>query len=397
MAYPETYQSFRRTLGDLPQSVEAASETLPKNLGSNDVVIKIHTVSLNFRDVGILYGRYPAKSIDGGIIASDCAAEVVAVGSTVKDFKLGDYVVPIFSLMTSMITLTMMLQHLEEMPKVFFEIYLLQASTLACAGVTAWNVLDLPSDASEKNMSVLLQGTGGVSMFSLLLCIAAGVQPIITSSSDCHGLEPGRDLRLCRSSYRDPAPPDPLFYRGTPPSPTTPSPLQLRIVNRRHLYVEQAWGPAPYTDQKIAAIKKLHPSVQGINYKTTPNVAAEVRRITNGRGVDVVVNNTGPASIIDDLDALRQKNGHVSLVGFLDGFKAEWDQSAILGFMNKRASLRGIRVGSKKDYIQLFDFLEKHQIALTPLVDRVFPFSESREACDYLYSGKHVGKVVIKI
>ncbi|KAK2772790.1 hypothetical protein CKAH01_13792 [Colletotrichum kahawae] len=38
---------------------------------------------------------------------------------------------------------------------------------------------------------------------------------------ECHGLEPGRDLRLCRSSYRDPAPPDPLFYRGTPPSPTT--------------------------------------------------------------------------------------------------------------------------------------------------------------------------------
>ncbi|KAK2767952.1 hypothetical protein CKAH01_04520 [Colletotrichum kahawae] len=41
------------------------------------------------------------------------------------------------------------------------------------------------------------------------------------SQPDCHGLEPGRDLRLCRSSYRDPAPPDPLFYRGTPPSPTT--------------------------------------------------------------------------------------------------------------------------------------------------------------------------------
>ncbi|KAK2738124.1 hypothetical protein CKAH01_07502 [Colletotrichum kahawae] len=39
--------------------------------------------------------------------------------------------------------------------------------------------------------------------------------------SRCHGLEPGRDLRLCRSSYRDPAPLDPLFYRGTPPSPTT--------------------------------------------------------------------------------------------------------------------------------------------------------------------------------
>ncbi|KAE9580101.1 Zinc-type alcohol dehydrogenase-like protein [Colletotrichum fructicola] len=349
MAYPETYQSIRRTLGSLPLSVEAATETLPKTLGSNNVVIKIHAVSLNFRDVGILYGRYPAKSIDGGIIASDCAAEVVAVGDAVEDFKLGDHVVPIFDindiddyidddvaalggdaqgvLREYAVFEAKQLVHLPE--------YLSweEASTLACAGVTAWNVLDLPSDASGKNMSVLLQGTGGVSMFSLLLCIAAGVQPIITSSSD----------------------------------------------------------------QKIAAIKKLHPSVQGINYKTTPDVAAEVRRITNGRGVDVVVNNTGPASIIQDLDALRQKNGHVSLVGFLDGFKAEWDQSAILGFMSKRASLRGIKVGSKKDYIQLFDFLEKHKIALTPLIDRIFPFSESREACDYLYSGKHVGKVVIKV
>lgn len=98
MAYPETYQSIRRTLGSLPLSVEAATETLPKNLGSNDVVIKIHTVSLNFRDVGILCGRYPAKSIDGGIIASDCAAEVMAVGDAVEDFKLGDHVVPIFDI-----------------------------------------------------------------------------------------------------------------------------------------------------------------------------------------------------------------------------------------------------------------------------------------------------------
>ncbi|KAK2741016.1 Kinesin light chain 5 [Colletotrichum kahawae] len=43
---------------------------------------------------------------------------------------------------------------------------------------------------------------------------------VAAAYAKCHGLEPGRDLRLCRSSYRDPAPPDPLFYRGTPPSPT---------------------------------------------------------------------------------------------------------------------------------------------------------------------------------
>lgn len=98
MAYPEKYQSVRRTTGDLPLSVETATETLPKELGPNDVVIKIHAVSLNFRDVGMLNGRYPMEVIKGGIVASDCAAEVVAVGQAVKDFHLGDHVAPIFEL-----------------------------------------------------------------------------------------------------------------------------------------------------------------------------------------------------------------------------------------------------------------------------------------------------------
>ena len=98
MTYPEKYQSIRRTTGDLPLTVEVATETLPKELGPNDVVIKVHAVSLNFRDVGMLNGRYPVKVIDGGIVASDCAAEVVAVGQAVKDFKLGDHVAPVFDL-----------------------------------------------------------------------------------------------------------------------------------------------------------------------------------------------------------------------------------------------------------------------------------------------------------
>lgn len=113
-------------------------------------------------------------------------------------------------------------------------------------------------------------------MFALLLCIAAGIQPIITSSSD----------------------------------------------------------------EKLAAITNIYPSARGINYKATPDVAAEARRITNGRGVDVVINSIGPASVMRDLAALRSKDGHVSLIGFLEGFSADWDPNTIMGFMSKRASLR---------------------------------------------------------
>lgn len=54
-------------------------------------------------------------------------------------------------------------------------------------------------------------------------------------------------------------------------------------------------------------------------------------------------------------------------------------------------------VGAKDDFIQLNDFLERHKVALTPIIDRIFSFSKSGAACEYLYSGKHVGKVVIKM
>lgn len=65
--------------------------------------------------------------------------------------------------------------------------------------------------------------------------------------------------------------------------------------------------------------------------------------------------------------------------------------------LTRRLKYRGIAVGGKEDFIRLNEFLEQHKVALTPIIDRVFPFSESRAACEYLYSGQHVGKVVIKI
>jgi threonine dehydrogenase-like Zn-dependent dehydrogenase len=54
-------------------------------------------------------------------------------------------------------------------------------------------------------------------------------------------------------------------------------------------------------------------------------------------------------------------------------------------------------VGSKIDFQALNKFLEDKKVSLSPLIDRVFPFEESKAAFDYLYSGSHVGKVIIKI
>ncbi|KAJ4314809.1 hypothetical protein N0V84_008695 [Fusarium piperis] len=314
MPFPTTTLVFRRTDGSLPRTIEQSSEALPvpNELDSHEVLIKINAVSLNFRDVAMLHGRYPLEVEQEGIPCSDCAAEVIAVGSAVQDFTVGDRVAPIFDV--SNIT-----GHEDEPSSalggdtagvlreyaVFQEKLLVhlpkhltweEASTLSCAGVTAWSALDTPTSA-RKDAAALLQGespvpfphslrTGGVSLFALLLCIACGIKPIITSSSD----------------------------------------------------------------EKLEAIKKLGPGIHGINYKSTTNQKAEILEATDGKGVDFVVNNTGPGSIPEDIGFLRQRGGTVSLIGFLDGTGGDWEPSAIMALMGKSAKLKGIATGSKLDY-----------------------------------------------
>ncbi|KAL7794282.1 GroES-like protein [Trichoderma ceciliae] len=348
MAIPQTYKAYHRTTGDLPLTVVQSSETTPKDLGANNVLVKIHSVSLNYRDVAMLHGAYPAPVLDNGIPASDCAAEVVAVGSAVRQFKAGDAVSPNFfvNYLTGSETepaeglggnIEGVLGEYAAFPEntlVRLPDYLSwdEASTIACAGVTAWTSTDGLKNLSPESSYVLLEGTGGVSMFALLLLIDAGIKTIITSSSDA----------------------------------------------------------------KIAQIEKLSPLVTGVNYKAHPIVSAEVWRITNGRGVDIVVNNIGPGSIPSNIESIRH-GGSIAIVGFLGGVTADWNPSELIKLMFKRGVLRGITVGTKIDFEALCAHLAKRKIGLQPLVDRVFAFDEAKDAFDYMYEGRHVGKVIIKV
>jgi NADPH:quinone reductase-like Zn-dependent oxidoreductase len=98
MALPQTYKAFRHSKGNTPTTLDLATEELPSSLKPNEVLIRIHAVSLNYRDVAMMHGNYPAKIIERCIPASDCAAEVVGIGSEVHDFQIGDRVAPIFDL-----------------------------------------------------------------------------------------------------------------------------------------------------------------------------------------------------------------------------------------------------------------------------------------------------------
>lgn len=80
-------------------SIVLSTESLPETLGPHEVMIRIHAVSLNYRDVAMLReGAYPAPVEAGGICASDAAAEIVAQGSGASKFKIGDRVAPTIDL-----------------------------------------------------------------------------------------------------------------------------------------------------------------------------------------------------------------------------------------------------------------------------------------------------------
>lgn len=99
MSYPSTYSAWRRSglkgTKEQPLTIyRTYDEQLPSTLSPNEVLIKIHAISLNYREIAMLIGTYPMDIADKGIPCSDAAAEVVATGSSVSYFSVGDRVCP---------------------------------------------------------------------------------------------------------------------------------------------------------------------------------------------------------------------------------------------------------------------------------------------------------------
>jgi NADPH:quinone reductase-like Zn-dependent oxidoreductase len=93
---PTERQAWRRTDDHSPTAkrLELVTEPLPTTLPPTSLLIKVHTVSLNWRDANISNGGNPWDVIPNGIICNDAAGEVIAIGANVRRFKVGDRVGP---------------------------------------------------------------------------------------------------------------------------------------------------------------------------------------------------------------------------------------------------------------------------------------------------------------
>lgn len=174
--------------------------TLPAP-GPYEVRVRIRAVALNYRDLMVIRGDYNGGNAEPVIPASDGAGDVIEVGDKVTRFKVGDRVATTFfaswiegrqtpeksrlsfgGLIDGALAQEIVVSQ-DSLFKVPDHLDYNEAATLTCAGVTAWNSLFVEGNARPGD-SVLLLGTGGVSIWGLQLAKAAGLHAVITSSSD---------------------------------------------------------------------------------------------------------------------------------------------------------------------------------------------------------------------
>lgn len=307
---------------------------------AGQVLVRMRAWSLNYRDLLIVKGLYNPKLRLPIVPLSDGVGEVVAAGPGVTRVGVGERVAGIFmqkwidgevdeakakSALGGAIDGVLseyVLLDAEGVVPVPAQLTDHEAATLPCAAVTAWHAL-VSAGHVHTGETVLVQGTGGVSLFALQFARMHGARVIATSSSD----------------------------------------------------------------EKLKRVAQLGAG-DGINYKNTPAWGERVRELTQGKGVDHVVEVGGAGTLGESLKAVRM-GGRISLIGILAG-PSQFNPIPIL---MKGVCVQGIFVGSRAMFEAMNAAITEHQ--MRPVVDRVFPFSETRAAFHHMDSGAHFGKIVI--
>ncbi|WP_242538912.1 zinc-dependent alcohol dehydrogenase family protein [Trinickia acidisoli] len=176
-------------------------ETVPMPVpGEHEVLVRVDAVSLNYRDIGAIKGEESGAGMPFPLTpGSDLAGSVVAMGPRVTRFREGDAVLGTFwagwidgdwplgarvlgGSLPGVLAQYVVL-HEDWLVRAPRTLDAVQASTLPCAGLTAWFAL-VEKGGLRAGQTVLVQGTGGVALFGLQLARAHGAQVIVTSGSD---------------------------------------------------------------------------------------------------------------------------------------------------------------------------------------------------------------------
>ncbi len=331
------------THGDGIENLKLIETPMPEPQ-AGQILVKMRAAALNFRDLLVVKGVENWKPAAARIPVSDGAGVVAAVGKDVKSLKTGDrvagiflpqwieggltaekYVSPLGGAAQDGVLAEYVAFDESAVVKIPESLSDEEAATLPVAAVTAWHAVGRRSRV-RSGETVLIQGTGGVSLFALQFVNALGGRAFVISSSD----------------------------------------------------------------EKLEKAKTLG-AVQTINYKTFPVWEEKISELTDGQGVDHVIEVVGGENLNRSLNAVKL-SGTISFIGLIAGLSAPINTYQ---FVTKNVTIHGIETGSREIFEELNRFVEEKKIK--PVIDRVFDFENVKEALNYLESGSHFGKIVVKM
>jgi threonine dehydrogenase-like Zn-dependent dehydrogenase len=153
------------------------------------------------------------------------------------------------------------------------------------------------------------------------------------------------------------------------------------------------------SDAKLEDMKERfgEPMIQTVNYATNADWHEDVLRLTEGMGVDCVVEVGGTKSIIRSIKCTR-RGGIVTVVGYLSKDEGLEDMRQLLPLLiDRRVNLRGINAGSVQDLQDLCAAIAATKMTFEDIVDSTMEFERVEEAIQYIWGGKQVGKLVLTL
>ncbi|WP_371402781.1 NAD(P)-dependent alcohol dehydrogenase [Kribbella sp. NBC_00662] len=329
-------KSYHIQYGGGLESLRLREHPVPEP-GAGEVLVRIRANSLSARELNILRGRYPLPVADAIIAASDGAGEVVAVGAGVERFQVGDRVMG-----------------------VVFPHWFDGRFDLARADQLGGSLDGLLTEYAVLDQDGVLPIPGDLTFeeAATLPCAAVTAWNALVGGQ---GLEPGESVLTLGSGGVS------LFA------------LQLAKVLGAHVIATAG------SDEKAARLTELGADAV-INHTVTPDWSKQVRELTDGRGVDHVVDVAG--TLNESLRATAT-GGEVAFVGSLGG--ADPVDARLL--FTSSVTLRPIALGHRAH----FEAMNKAIAAagLRPVIDRIFPFEETPDAFRYYVDGGGFGKIVI--
>jgi NADPH:quinone reductase-like Zn-dependent oxidoreductase len=311
--------------------------------GRGEILIRVKAASLNYRDVVILKGIYRSDLPLPYVPASDACGEVVEVGAGVSRFRVGDRAIPVYT--------------------------------------QGWlDGLPTPEQRTQRTLGAPL--TGVLQDYVVVPAEDAVSVPAHLSDSEAATLPIAGLTAWSTLQEGHIKPGDWVLVEGT--GGVAIFALQFaKLAGARVAAISSS-------DEKLARVRELGADAT-VNYRTTPEWGPAVREATGGRGIDIVVETGGAATLPQALTAIAF-GGFVGIVGFVGGFEAKVDVRRLLGPMIR---VQGIAVGSRARFEAMNRAIAAH--GLRPVIDSIFPLQATADAFALMERGGHLGKIAINL